>query len=175
MSLVCIHGFADQSYLCSFSSSECSNINFQRKLPGPLSVETMEDCLRSVLSISQSSEIDGLCVPASQVHVFVGRGGNFSSQESNSFQHPKGVGHWESYIKHHRRHLNPIHLISCPALTYVRDTFCLVCPSCQPAVISASLNMQSAAEDFFSEVSNNTSSPCTAPDICTALRRQSWQ
>jgi hypothetical protein len=52
-------------------------------MPGSLSVETMEDCMCSVLSIPPSLDNDGLCVPASQVHVFVGRDGDVSFQVSN--------------------------------------------------------------------------------------------
>jgi hypothetical protein len=81
------------------------------KMPAPLSVETMEDDLCGVLSIPQTSDIDGLCVPASTVQEFVGRDGHVSLQESNSIHRPKAVCEWQSYIRHLPHHLNKIQLI----------------------------------------------------------------
>jgi hypothetical protein len=98
----------------------------------------MKDYLRSLLTIPHSSDIDDLCVPANKVQEFVERAEDLSFQTSRSFHHSKEVGYRESYIKHARRHLNPIHLISFPALIYVRDTFFLVCSSCQFAAIRIS-------------------------------------
>jgi hypothetical protein len=77
----------------------------------PLSVETMEDCMRSVLSIPQSPDVNGLRVPAGKVQEFVGRDGHVSFQESNSFHHPKAVSEWQSYIKDLPHQFNKIQLV----------------------------------------------------------------